>query len=79
MIEGAIAKLDEFYVFPDIQRRWAMTVRERQKRGEYDSVTDGDAFAKLLTDNFQEVSHDKHLRVDFSPAKSRNDRRGSGC
>ena len=23
----------------------------------------------MLTDHFQEVSHDKHLRVDFSPAK----------
>jgi len=32
-------------------------------------VTDGDAFAKLLTDNFREISHDKHLRVDFGPAK----------
>jgi hypothetical protein len=23
----------------------------------------------MLTDNFEEVSHDKHLRVDFSPAR----------
>jgi C-terminal processing protease CtpA/Prc len=32
-------------------------------------VTDGDAFAKMLTEQFQDVSHDKHLRVDFSPAR----------
>src|SRR5438552_3365043 len=31
-------------------------------------ITDGDAFAKMLTDNFQEVSHDEHLRVNVSPA-----------
>jgi hypothetical protein len=68
VIEGAITKLDEFYVFPEISKKMGEAVRERQKRGEYDSVTDGDAFAKVLTDNFQEVSHDKHLRVDFSPA-----------
>jgi hypothetical protein len=68
VIEGAIAKLDEFYVFPEISKKMGDAVRERQKRGEYDSVTDGDAFAEVLTDNFQEVSHDKHLRVDFSPA-----------
>src|SRR5258708_8225993 len=43
-------------------------VKARQKKGEYDSLTDGDAFSKMLTENFQEVSHDKHLRVDFSPA-----------
>src|SRR5580704_8336865 len=68
VISGTIAKLDEFYVFPEISKKMGDAVRARQKRGEYDSVTDGDAFAKLLTDNFQEVSHDKHLRVDFSPA-----------
>ena len=39
----------------------------RQKRGEYDSVTDGSAFARMLTEQLQEVSHDKHLRIDFSP------------
>src|SRR5260370_14738948 len=43
-------------------------VKSKQKKGDYDSITDGDAFAKKLTENFQEVSHDKHLRVDFSPA-----------
>jgi len=45
-----------------------MPSRPARKKGDYDSITDGDAFAKMLTDNFQEVSHDKHLRVDFSPA-----------
>jgi hypothetical protein len=44
-------------------------VRARQKRGEYDSVTDGEALAKMLTENFQAVSHDKHLHVSFSPAR----------
>jgi len=68
VVEGAIAKLNESYVFPDVAKRMGDEVRARQKRGEYDSVTDGDAFARLLTKNFREVSHDKHLGVDFSPA-----------
>jgi hypothetical protein len=67
VIDGAIAKLDESYVYPDVAKKMADDVRARQKRGEYDSVTDGGAFAKLLTDNFRAVSHDKHLNVDFSP------------
>jgi hypothetical protein len=67
VIDGAIAQLDESYVFPDVAKKMADDVRARQKRGEYGSVTDGGAFAKLLTDNFRAVSHDKHLRVDFSP------------
>ena len=68
VIDGAIANLNESYVFPETAKKMGDAVRARQKRGEYDSITDGDAFAKMLTDNFQEVSHDKHLRVNFSPA-----------
>ncbi|MGA7896105.1 MAG: S41 family peptidase, partial [Candidatus Sulfotelmatobacter sp.] len=68
VIDGAIAQLNESYVFPDVAKKMEDAVRARQKKGEYDSVTDGDAFAKMLTENFREVSHDKHLRVNFSPA-----------
>ena len=68
VIDGAIANLNESYVFPETAKKMADAVRTRQKKGEYDSLTDGDAFAKMLTENLQEVSHDKHLRVNFSPA-----------
>jgi len=67
VIDGAIAKLDESYVFPETAKRMADTVRARQKRGEYDAVTNGASFARLLTEDFQSVSHDRHLRVNFSP------------
>jgi len=67
VIDGAIAKLNETYVFPETARRMADSVRARQKRGEYDAVTNGASFAQLLTEHLQEVSHDKHLRVNFSP------------
>ena len=67
VIDGSIAMLDELYVFPEVAKKMGMAVRARAKRGEYDSVTDGNAFAKLLTSHFQDVSHDKHLFVSFSP------------
>jgi len=67
VIDGAIAKLDESYVFPETAKRMADSVRARQKRGEYDAVTNGASFARILTENFQDVSHDRHLRVNFSP------------
>ncbi|HMC28125.1 MAG TPA: S41 family peptidase, partial [Verrucomicrobiae bacterium] len=38
------------------------------KKGDYDAITDGDDFANRLTEDFQSVSHDKHLHVMFSPA-----------
>lgn len=66
VIEGAIAKLDSTYVFPDVAARMAATVRERNKRGSYDDVTNGLSLAALLTEEFQGVSKDKHLRVNFS-------------
>jgi hypothetical protein len=69
VIDGAIANLNESYVFPETAKKMEDAVRARQKKGEYDSIADGDDFAKALTENFQEVSHDKHLRVNFSAAK----------
>ena len=64
-IEGAIAKLDESYVFPDVAKKMAEAVRGRLKRGEYEDMTNGIAFAAKLTEHLQDVSHDKHLRVNF--------------
>jgi C-terminal processing protease CtpA/Prc len=61
--------LNEFYVFPDVAKQMEAALRTHQQQGDYDSVADGDAFAGKLTDDLQAVSHDKHLRVSFSPAK----------
>jgi retinol-binding protein 3 len=67
VIDGAIKELNDSYVFPDVAKKMEEDVRARQKRGEYDSITDGNAFAKKLTDDLRAISHDKHLRVDYSP------------
>jgi hypothetical protein len=67
VIDNALAQLDTNYVFPDVAKRMAAAVRERQKRGEYDAVTSGPTFAQRLTDDLRDVSHDRHLRVNFFP------------
>ena len=67
VIDGAIAMLNEFYVFPETAKKMEQALRERQKKGDYETVADGETFANLLTDHLQQVSHDKHLRVNFSP------------
>jgi hypothetical protein len=69
VIDAAIVKIDEFYVFPDVAKKMGMAVRSRARRGEYDSITDGNVFANLLTEHFRYVSHDKHLSVSFSPIR----------
>ena len=67
VIDGVIAKLNEFYVFPETATRMAAALHEHQKKGAYDAIVDGEAFAKLLTDDLRAISHDKHLRVECVP------------
>src|SRR5256886_12243428 len=45
------------------------SVRDHQKHGDYDTINDGNALASLLTDDFQAISHDKHLHVNYSAVK----------
>jgi hypothetical protein len=66
VIDGAVTNLNEFYVFPETAKKMEDALRARQKRGAYDADIDGESFARMLTDDLQEVSHDKHLRVNFS-------------
>jgi len=49
VIDGAIANLNESYVFPETAKKMEEAVRARQKKGAYDSITDGDDFARMLT------------------------------
>lgn len=67
VIDGVVANLNEFYVYAESAKKMEEAMRERQKKGAYDAVTDGEKFATMLTDDLQQVSHDKHLHVMFSP------------
>ena len=69
IIEAAVAKLDSYYVFPDVAAKMAATVRDKNQRGAYDGAESGPTFARQLTDDFRSVSKDKHLRVNFSTAR----------
>ena len=68
VVEGAIAQLDKYYVFPDVASKMAEMMRGHLRAGDYSTSTNGVAFASLLTTQLQEVSHDKHLRMSYSPA-----------
>lgn len=67
VLDAIVAKLTELYVFPDVAKKMEQALRENQKKGVYDAVTDSRAFADLLTEQLQAVSHDRHLRVNFMP------------
>jgi retinol-binding protein 3 len=65
VLDGIVAKLGELYVFPEVAKKMEQALREHQKKGAYDAVTESRAFAGLVTDQLQAISHDKHLHVDF--------------
>jgi hypothetical protein len=67
VVAGIIDKLNENYVFPETATKMAASLRNAERRGDYQQIANGDRFARALTTQLQEVSHDKHLRVNFSP------------
>ncbi|QQS45507.1 MAG: S41 family peptidase [Acidobacteriota bacterium] len=66
VIDGAVAKLNEFYVFPETAKKMAEAVQSRLKSGAYDTITDAFEFASGLTEDLRAVSNDKHLGLSFS-------------
>jgi retinol-binding protein 3 len=69
VVRAIAEQLDQLYVYPEVGKKLALDITSVWKQGQYNAVTDGFAFAQQLTDRLQAVSHDKHLRVDFSPAQ----------
>jgi hypothetical protein len=70
VIEGVNANLGEAYVDAALAKQMQEALEGHQKAGDYESITDGDAFATRLTNDLQAVSHDRHLNVGFNPFKS---------
>lgn len=66
VIDGVLKKLNDAYVFPEVAKKMEQAIRERVQKKEYDGVTSALRFAQTLTTHLQEVSHDKHLRVNYS-------------
>jgi hypothetical protein len=56
VIEGAIKKLHETYVFPEVAKQMETALRERMQRKEYDAITSAAALARTLTEQLQAVS-----------------------
>ncbi|MBI3408550.1 MAG: S41 family peptidase [Planctomycetes bacterium] len=68
-IDGVLKLLMDNYVFPEMAEKMQAAVRARQEKKEYDNVTTGQDLAKALTEQLQEISKDKHLRVNCNTEK----------
>lgn len=65
-IDGVARLLKEKYAYPEISLKMESAIRERQKRGEYDSIVDGVRLAEKITADLREVFDDKHLKLSYS-------------
>jgi len=66
VIEGVIANLNEYYVYPDTAMKMIDAVRAQQKSGAYSLANQPTTFAMMLTKDLQDVSRDRHLSVGYS-------------
>jgi retinol-binding protein 3 len=67
-VVDAIAKaLARTYVKTDKAASMAAAIRAHLANGDYDTITDGEDFAKRLTDDLHADTRDLHLHVDFGP------------
>lgn len=65
VIDALSRQLEAHYVFADVARKMSERLSQKAASGAYDTVTDVADFARILTEDLQQVSRDKHLRVRF--------------
>jgi hypothetical protein len=58
-------ELEAHYVSAEVAQKMSETLGQKAAQGDYDSITDAEQLAQVLTRDLQQVSGDKHLRVQF--------------
>jgi hypothetical protein len=66
VIDGAIANLTKYYIDRDVAQKMAEALLAHENNGDDDTVTNGEAFADLLTRQMRDVSHDAYVKMVFS-------------
>jgi hypothetical protein len=70
VIDGVADVLKEYYIELAVAQQMADALKAHEANGDYNSLTDGDAFASQLRKDLLAVSHDKHLGVSFNSYKA---------
>lgn len=63
IVDSVTAALHETYVFPDVAKKIEKHLKRKLRKKSYTSFNTLDAFTEQLTNDLQEISSDKHLRV----------------
>lgn len=65
VVDGVVAKLDAFYMFPDKGRALGRQLQAHAAAGEFDRLTSAEALAEALTKTLQDDADDRHLEVRY--------------
>jgi hypothetical protein len=66
LIDEIARKISAHYVLPNVGQKMIVALREHAARGDYDKIIQAGVLSATMTKDLREVSHDRHLRVDFS-------------
>jgi Peptidase family S41/N-terminal domain of Peptidase_S41 in eukaryotic IRBP len=72
VLNTVIANLKQYYIDPAIAQKVADALSAHQKSGDYNGITDGVAFAGLLTRQMRDVSQDMNLIVVYNRVPTRD-------
>lgn len=73
VVDAIARQLEAEYVFADIGKKMANTLRANEKNGEYSSISNGGALSHVFTKHLREISNDKHIVVTFDQHQPRMD------
>jgi hypothetical protein len=69
VIDAAVDNLKKHYFDSDGAEKMANALLVHERNGDYNSISDGKAFAELLTRQMREVGQDVDLTMEYSPAR----------
>lgn len=69
VIDNIVTRLKSSYILPEMAQQLIAALQAHQQQDDYNKVTDAALFATRLTYDLQSVSHDRHLRVEYSVDK----------
>lgn len=67
VLAGIESTLTKEYIYPETAAKMNAALEAHAAHGDYNNITDGTAFADVLTHDLRDVSHDLHLRIDYAP------------
>ena len=67
VVKGVGDLMVKLYIFPDKAKEMEALLTKKLQGGEYDKFDDVQAFARVLTEDLQSVSKDRHIRCVYGP------------